>query len=77
MALFSLLVAILVERLKLLPSGWQFDSLMVRYHKQFWDAKSLASEFGVVMALTLPAVVVFVVSHLLQGMLFDLLSLAF
>lgn len=77
MALFSLLVAILVERLKLLPSGWQFDSLMVRYHKQFWDAKSLASEFGVVMALALPAVVVFVVSHLLQGMLFDLLSLAF
>ena len=77
MALFSLLVAILVERLKLLPSGLQFDRLMVRYHKQFWDADSLASEFGVAMALILPAVVVFVVSHLLQGMLFDLLSLAF
>ncbi|UAL44034.1 beta-lactamase regulator AmpE [Shewanella inventionis] len=77
MALFSLLVAILAERLKLLPRSLQFDCLMDRYHKQFWDADSLASEFGVVMALLLPALVVFVVSQLLQGMLFDLLSLAF
>ncbi|MGI2173889.1 beta-lactamase regulator AmpE [Shewanella ulleungensis] len=77
MALFSLLIAILVERLKLLPSGLQFDRLMTRYHKQFWDAESLASDFGVAMALILPALVVFVVSHLLQGMLFDLLSLLF
>ncbi|MDD8060286.1 MULTISPECIES: beta-lactamase regulator AmpE [Shewanella] len=77
MALFSLLVAILVERLKLLPSSWQFDHLMQRYHKQFWDDESLGSEFGVTMALVLPALVVFVISHLLHGIFFDLLSLLF
>jgi hypothetical protein len=60
MALFSLLVAILVERLKLLPSGWQFDSVMTRYQKKFWDSQSLKSAFSVAMAIVLPALLVFV-----------------
>ena len=77
MALFSLLVAILVERLKLLPSSWQFDTVMMRYQKQFWDSQSLKSEFGVAVALVLPAVSVFLISVLLDGILFDLLSLLF
>ncbi|WP_350583189.1 regulatory signaling modulator protein AmpE, partial [Pseudomonas sp. HY2-MNA-CIBAN-0224] len=77
MALFSLLVAILVERLKLLPSGWQFDSVMTRYQKQFWDSQSLKSAFSVAMAIVLPALLVFVISFLLDGIFFDLLSLLF
>ncbi|RPA56299.1 beta-lactamase regulator AmpE [Shewanella vesiculosa] len=77
MALFSLLVAILVERLKLLPSSWQFDTVMMRYQKQFWDSQSLKSEFGVAVALVLPAISVFLISVLLDGILFDLLSLLF
>jgi AmpE protein len=77
MALFSLLVAILVERLKLLPSGWQFDSIMARYQKQFWDSKTLGSELGVATAILLPALSVLLISFLLDGILFNLLSLLF
>jgi AmpE protein len=77
MALFSLLVAILVERLKLLPSGWQFDSVMTRYQKKFWDSQSLKSAFSVAMAIVLPALLVFVISFLLDGIFFDILSLLF
>jgi AmpE protein len=77
MALFSLLVAILVERLKLLPSGWQFDSIMARYQKQFWDSKTLGSELGVATAILLPALSVLLISFLFDGFLFNLLSLLF
>ncbi|MCL1142067.1 beta-lactamase regulator AmpE [Shewanella gaetbuli] len=75
MALFSLLIAILVERLKLLPVGWQFDKLMLRYHKQFWDSKSLSSEVAVAIAVILPSFVVFAVDILISGVFFDLFSL--
>ncbi|QDE32863.1 beta-lactamase regulator AmpE [Shewanella polaris] len=77
MALFSLLMAILVERLKLLPSGWQFDSVIARYQKLFWDNQSLKSEFGVAMAIVLPALLVLLISFLLDGIFYDLLSLLF
>jgi len=75
MALFSLLIAILVERLKLLPVNWQFDTLMMRYHKLFWDKKSLKTDVAVAVAVILPSFVVFGVGLLINGILFDLPSL--
>ncbi|WP_434931001.1 beta-lactamase regulator AmpE [Shewanella sp. HL-SH5] len=75
MALFALLVAILVERLKLLPVSLQFDTLMLRYHKQFWDKKSLSTDLGVAIAVALPSFVVFAIGLLVNGLVFDLLSL--
>jgi AmpE protein len=75
MALFSLLVAIMVERLKLLPVNWQFDYLMQRYHKQFWDKASLSTELGVAIAVIIPSIVIFAVGMLVDGILFELLSL--
>jgi AmpE protein len=77
MALFSLLVAILIERLKLLPSSWQFDSVMARYQKQFWDSKTLDSTVGVATAILLPALLVWLISFLLDGIFFNVLSLLF
>ncbi|MGX9461542.1 beta-lactamase regulator AmpE [Shewanella sp. A14] len=77
MALFSLLVAILVERLKLLPNSLQFDSVMARYQKMFWDRPSLKSTLNVAIAMMLPALLVLLISILLDGVFFDLLSLFF
>ena len=77
MALFSLLLAILIERFKLLPSSLHFGPLMDRYRKQFWDEQSLNSEAGVVFAILLPAVVVFIITLLIDGLLLDSLNLLF
>ena len=41
MALFSLLIAILVERLKLLPASWQCDQLLQSYQSTFLVTKPL------------------------------------
>jgi AmpE protein len=75
MALFSLLIAILVERLRLLPSQWQFDALMHSYHKRFWDRESLASTSGALLAMALPALVLGLLLYLLDGLFFGLFNL--
>ena len=76
MALFSLLIAIMVERLKLLPAKWQFDELLGIYHKHFFGDKQLSSEFMLGLAITLPAFSVYVLSWSVSGVLWGLLSLA-
>ncbi|MBT1444005.1 beta-lactamase regulator AmpE [Shewanella sp. JM162201] len=48
MALFSLLMAILADRLKLLPESWQFDAILARFHQRLWrdDFTAAQSEGG-------------------------------
>jgi AmpE protein len=77
MALFSLLIAILVERLRILPAQWQFDTLMQGYHKHFWDRQALQTKTGALLAISLPALVVGLVSLLLDGFFFGLVNLLF
>ncbi|MCL1091677.1 beta-lactamase regulator AmpE [Shewanella profunda] len=76
MALFSLLVAILVERLKFLPSSWQFDRLLHSYQLTFFGDKTSLTTPMMALALVLPALVVYVLSWLVAGMFWGMLSLA-
>lgn len=76
MALFSLLVAILVERLKFLPSSWQFDRLLQSYQMTFFGDKASLTTPMIALALVLPALVVYVLSWLVAGMFWGILSLA-
>lgn len=76
MALFSLLIAILVERLKLLPASWQCDRLLQSYQSTFFGDKASLTAPMMALALILPALVVYVLSWLASGMFWGLLSLA-
>lgn len=76
MALFSLLIAILVERLKFLPSSWQFDRLLQSYQTTFFGDKASLTSVMMALALVLPALLVYVLSWLVAGMFWGLLSLA-
>ncbi|MBR9729121.1 beta-lactamase regulator AmpE [Shewanella intestini] len=77
MALFSLLVAILVERSKMLPHILQFDELISRYQQAFWRVDSLKHGHLALLAIAIPAVCVFAISALLDGIFFDVFSLLF
>ncbi|MCH1931472.1 beta-lactamase regulator AmpE [Shewanella sp. A25] len=76
MALFSLLVAILVERLKFLPSSWQCDRVLQSYQSTFFGDKASLTPSTMALALILPAVVVYVLGWLVSGMFWGLLNLA-
>ncbi|WP_144212258.1 beta-lactamase regulator AmpE [Shewanella donghaensis] len=76
MALFSLLIAIMVERLKLLPANWQFDFILSKYQQLFWKDKALDSAGWVAFVVLLPAVTLFLVLLLLDGFFYDLITLA-
>ena len=76
MALFSLLVAILVERLKFLPSSWQCDRLLQSYQATFFGDKASLTKPMMALALVLPALLIYVLSWLAAGMFWGLLSLA-
>ncbi|GGI80833.1 beta-lactamase regulator AmpE [Shewanella gelidii] len=69
MALFSLLIAILVERLKLLPQSWQFDSLMSHYHPLLFGDKQLQSGLMMLIAMSLPTVGAVVLLWVIEGWL--------
>lgn len=76
MALFSLLVAILVERLKVLPASLQFDHLLQRYHNLLFRDDSRVSGAKMAVALVLPAVIVYMLGWLVAGLFWGVLSLA-
>lgn len=76
MALFALLVAILVERLRLLPGSWQFDALLSKYHKSLVTAEQKPTLFTMTLALVLPAIIVYVLSWLVSGILWGAVSVA-
>ncbi|WP_299789947.1 beta-lactamase regulator AmpE [uncultured Shewanella sp.] len=75
MALFSLLVAIIVERLKLLPNSWQLESFLRVYSDNLFGKKQLKSETMMALALVLPAVAVQVATWAVSGVFWGLLSL--
>ncbi|WP_153913822.1 beta-lactamase regulator AmpE [Shewanella sp. TC10] len=75
MALFSLLIAIMVERLKLLPASWQFDSMLAKYQQLFWKDKKLDSALAVSAVVLIPAVIVFLLLFLIDGVFYDLITL--
>ncbi|MFB2662256.1 beta-lactamase regulator AmpE [Shewanella sp. FJAT-51649] len=76
MALFSLLVAILVERLKFLPASWQSDRVLQSYQSTFFGDKASLTNTSMLLALVLPALVVHVLGWVASGMFWGLLTLA-
>lgn len=76
MALFSLLVAIFVERMRLLPNVWQFDVLLSQYHQNLFGDKQLSAPWMMGLALVFPAVSVYVAAWVVSGVLWGSLSLA-
>lgn len=76
MALFSLLVAILVERLKFLPASWQSDRVLQYYQSTFFGDKASLTNTSMLLAIVLPALVVHVLGWVASGMFWGLLTLA-
>lgn len=76
MALFSLLVAILVERLKFLPASWQCDRVLQSYQSTFFGDKASLTSTSMLLALVLPALVVHILGWVASGMFWGLLTLA-
>ncbi|GIU16564.1 MULTISPECIES: beta-lactamase regulator AmpE [unclassified Shewanella] len=74
MALFALLVAILVERLRLLPNSWQFDALLSKYHKSLISEQQQPSLLMMTLVILLPAVFVYILSWLVSGVLWGAIS---
>ncbi|ABV85745.1 beta-lactamase regulator AmpE [Shewanella pealeana] len=75
MALFALLVAILVERLRLLPNSWQFDALLSKYNRSLISEQQ-PSFLIMTLAILLPAVLVYILSWLVSGVLWGAVSVA-
>lgn len=75
MALFSLLVAIIVERLKLLPKSWQLESFLRVYANNLFGEKQLNSQMMMALALVFPAIAVQVATWALAGLFWGGLSL--
>ncbi len=72
MALFSLLVAILVERLRLMPRAWQPAVLLVQYEKLFFGRKQLTNNMMMAIAVALPAIAVLVLTWFVTGLFWGL-----
>ncbi|GIU23205.1 beta-lactamase regulator AmpE [Shewanella colwelliana] len=75
MALFSLLVAIIIERLKLLPQAWQLETLLAFYAKAFFGRKQLSNDLMMAIAILLPAIAVQVLAWFVAGLFWGLVSL--
>jgi AmpE protein len=75
MALFSLLVAIFVERMRLLPDAWQFDVILSKYHQTLFGDKQVRSTLMMALALLLPALSINIISWFISGMLWGIISL--
>ncbi|QSX34013.1 beta-lactamase regulator AmpE [Shewanella avicenniae] len=75
MALFSLLIAVLIERLKFIPKFMQLDSMFAWYRAHFFTEDLLRSKSGIWLALLFPALSVLVLQWVISGWLFGLPSL--
>ncbi|MCG9698268.1 beta-lactamase regulator AmpE [Shewanella sp. Isolate11] len=75
MALFSLLVAIMIERLKLLPQAWQLETLLALYEKLFFGRNQLTSDVMMAIAVLLPAMSIQVLAWFVAGMFWGIVSL--
>ncbi|MGI2261403.1 beta-lactamase regulator AmpE [Shewanella sp. GXUN23E] len=75
MALFSLLIAILVERLKVLPANLQFDHLLGLYHRNLFRDEQIKSAGMMALALLLPALALYLLSWIVAGLFWGAFSL--
>ncbi|PKG55716.1 regulatory signaling modulator protein AmpE [Shewanella sp. Choline-02u-19] len=75
MALFSLLIAIFVERMRLLPDALQFDVILSKYHQTLFGDKQVRSTFMMALALLLPALSINIISWFISGMFWGAISL--
>ncbi|WP_133408334.1 beta-lactamase regulator AmpE [Parashewanella tropica] len=75
MALFSLLIAIFVERMKWVSTSFQIDALLERFHRLFIGDNSLRSPLFLLLGLTLPTIVTAVLLWLVQGIFWGSFSL--
>jgi len=75
MALFSLLVAIIIERLKLLPDVLQLDNGLHWYQRHFFTSNLLQSSGGMLLALLFPAVSLAVVLWVIRDQFLGLPTL--
>ncbi|KFZ36192.1 regulatory protein [Shewanella mangrovi] len=75
MALFSLLIAVLIERLKFVPKLMQLDSMFAWYRAHFFTEDLLRSKSGIWLALLFPALSVLALQWVIHGWLFGLPSL--
>ena len=73
MALFALLVAIVVERLRLLPSSWQFDGLLLKYYQRLIQQEQPSLSTMTLAAVT-PAAIVYLLTWLVSGVFWGVLS---
>ncbi|ADN74582.1 signaling modulator of AmpD, AmpE [Ferrimonas balearica DSM 9799] len=76
MALFSLIVVLLAERLRLVADAFQFEAWFGRYRRLMFDDQALRSPLRMAVALVLPALVVWLAQRLLTGVWFGVLHLA-
>ncbi|MBM7073367.1 beta-lactamase regulator AmpE [Shewanella sp. 202IG2-18] len=75
MALFSLLIAIFAERLKALPTDWQINQLLSKYHQTFVGQSALSSNTFLVITVVLPSLLVGSLLWFVEGMLWGLVTL--
>ncbi|MCF1426763.1 MAG: beta-lactamase regulator AmpE [Shewanella sp.] len=75
MALFSLLIAILVERLKVLPADLQFDHLLGLYHRNLFRDEQIKSVGMMALALLFPALTLYVLCWVFAGLFWGVFSL--
>lgn len=67
MALFSLLVVLILERLKLVGGLLQFETVFERYRRATFDDSALRSPWKLALVLLSPALLVAWLADLLQG----------
>ncbi len=76
MALFSLIMVLLAERMRLVADTFQFEAWFRWYRGLMFDDQALRSAGKMLVALTLPALLVALAQHLLTGVWFGVLHLA-
>ncbi|MBY6187776.1 beta-lactamase regulator AmpE [Marinobacter hydrocarbonoclasticus] len=76
MALFSLIVVLLAERMRLVAEACQFERWFERYRRIMFDDQALRSGAKMVVTLVLPALLVWTAQKLLAGVWFGVLHLA-
>ena len=75
MALFSLLIALLLERTLTLGDQWQFESWFSKLSTKLRGTFEPTATLFTIVALTIPAALTYIVLQLAEGLLFGLVSL--
>ncbi|MBY5992142.1 beta-lactamase regulator AmpE [Ferrimonas balearica] len=76
MALFSLILVLMAERMRLVAAHFQFEPLFERYRAWMFDDEALRGGLKMALALALPAALVWLAQQLLTGVWFGVFHLA-